>query len=270
MNWLRSKNDFFNHPDVLYICPGIKDEVTVRDELGNKTKLRKTYLTMFLKEAYELFKSSNPGVTIGFSTFCKMRPKNVLLLHETPADLCKCVTCENFFLKLSSLKLPYDQFWPKHLCDSSLNSKCCIGNCNNCSFGQRLPQLNEDEKLVKTYLKEWVKVDNRPLCRTEEFSKEEILEKLKNTFNIVSKHINLNRIQANNFEDKKNKNVRILQMDLAMNYSCEYQREVQSAQWTQGSVTLFTAAVIHNEKCNTFVVCSDTQVKEKKYNSLFY
>ena len=40
--------------------------------------------------------------------------------------------------------------------------------------------------------------------------------------------------------------VRVLQMDFAMNYACEYQNEVQSALWSRESVMLFTAAVILN------------------------
>ena len=35
---------------------------------------------MFLKEVYELFKQSNPDITVGFSKFASLRPVNVLLL----------------------------------------------------------------------------------------------------------------------------------------------------------------------------------------------
>jgi len=48
-----------------------------------------------------------------------------------------------------------------------------------------------------------------------------------------------------------------------MNYSCEYQDELQSAFWSQASVTFFTAAIMHDETCQMFLVWSDTKVKPK-------
>ena len=77
-------SSFFGRSDVVYTCPGLKDEVIVY--IDGKEKLRKKYLTMFLREAYGMFQDIHPDIKIGFSTFCKERPKNVLLLHETPAD----------------------------------------------------------------------------------------------------------------------------------------------------------------------------------------
>jgi len=55
-------------------------------------------------------------------------------------------------------------------------------------------------------------------------------------------------------------------MDIAMNYSREYQNEVQSALWSRGSVTLFTAASMHKGNCQTYLICSDT--KDKKKNTV--
>lgn len=77
-------------------------------------------------------------------------------------------------------------------------------------------------------------------------------------------HVNIKKIQANDFKnDKKSENVRILQIDFAMSYSCEYQNEVQSALWSRESVTLFTAASFFESQCKTFVICSDTKQKDK-------
>ena len=56
---------------------------------------------------------------------------------------------------------------------------------------------------------------------------------------------------------------RILQIDLAMAYSCEYQDEIQSALWSRASVTLFTAAVFYKGTTKTYLICSDTKDKGK-------
>lgn len=81
-------------------------------------------------------------------------------------------------------------------------------------------------------------------------------------------HVNTKRIQHGEFEkDKKKDQVRILQIDFAMSFSCEYQNEIQSALWSRSSVLLFTAAVFWRNECETYVICSDTKNKDK--NTIF-
>ena len=47
---------FFFEKDIVYTAPGLKDYVTVC-EGGKKQRLRKHYLTMFLREAFSFFKA---------------------------------------------------------------------------------------------------------------------------------------------------------------------------------------------------------------------
>ncbi|GBM41824.1 hypothetical protein AVEN_122447-2-1, partial [Araneus ventricosus] len=71
------------------------------------------------------------------------------------------------------------------------------------------------------------------------------------------------RIQFQEFQNDKNSpEARVLQLDFAMNYSCSYQDEVQSALLTRKCITLFTAAVFVHGKCNTHLICSVTSEKE--------
>ena len=59
----------------------------------------------------------NPDITISYSAFAQFRPKNVLLLKQTPLDQCRCQVHENFIFKLSALNILYhDNFWQKSLC----------------------------------------------------------------------------------------------------------------------------------------------------------
>lgn len=116
--------NFYFRSDVVYTMPGMNDEITVYDS-GGKVKLRKYYLTMYLREDYSLFKIENDNLEVGFSKFCFLRPPNVLLLHETPADQCKCKIHENFILKLKALKINYSNaWWQSILCDTEQNSLC--------------------------------------------------------------------------------------------------------------------------------------------------
>ena len=51
-------------------------------ENGEKQKLRKMFLTHFLKEVFSLFQEEHSDIKIGFSKFCALRPVNVLLLKK--------------------------------------------------------------------------------------------------------------------------------------------------------------------------------------------
>ena len=97
------------------------------------------------------------------------------------------------------------------------------------------------------------KVYKKLECRLNEACAGEVLQQLVDEWDIIIAHINTKRVQAQEFEsDKKRENVRVLQIDFAMNYSCEYQVEVQSALWSRASITLFTAAAITKDSCQCF------------------
>ena len=76
------------------------------------------------------------------------------------------------------------------------------------------------------------------------------------------KLVRVKRIQEAELESDK-KTARVVQIDFAMAYQCEYQDEVQSALWSRQSVTLVTVAVFHRGQTKSLVVCSDTKNKDK-------
>lgn len=90
--------------DIVYTAPGMKDFITVWEN-DKKQRLRKYYSTAYLCEAHSIFKAKHPDVTIGYPAFCKKKPQNVLLLKNTPLDQCRCEKHENFFFKLTALKI---------------------------------------------------------------------------------------------------------------------------------------------------------------------
>lgn len=138
--------NFFFRPDIVYTCPGMKDTICIWDN-GIKKTLQKHYMTMFLKEAFYIFIEENPEFEVGFSKFCQLRPKNVLLLKSTPSEQCKCKIHENFMLKLKALNYEYtNNFWKNCLCDAALDSKCWKNECEICQNGKLLVVPNDLEK----------------------------------------------------------------------------------------------------------------------------
>ena len=96
---------------------------------------------------------------------------------------------------------------------------------------------------------EWRQNDHKclALC-TKEWEVGELKEKLVETFSIFQKHFRAKRVMHATFEkDKLYPNHMLLQIDLAMLYSCEYQNEIPSALWSCRSVNLFKAATYNAE-----------------------
>jgi len=272
--------NFYYRPDIVYTMPGMKDEMVVWDKEGNKERRRKYFLTMFLREAYAIY-ANETLQPVSFSKFANLRPQNVLLLKNSPPDQCKCLIHENLRQRLLGLKISYDSnvFLPSILCDATANSKCWCQECVICADGKllQLPVGVDANKSVKW--KEWEYEDKLNandvvrkilVCNTKEGTAKELLLLLKHSMKQTIVHINTKRIQAQDFKDDKiDEEARILQIDFAMNYSCEYQNEVQSALWSRGSVMLFTAAVTYKTDCKTYLICSNSSDKGKNTIAVF-
>ena len=92
----------------------MQDMMTVWTHEGRQ-KRRKYYLMMHLPEAHHIFcdlhTSPNKQKVIGFSKFCSLRPKNVLLTGDTPQYQCECMIHENFFLKREAMGQNYNRYF---------------------------------------------------------------------------------------------------------------------------------------------------------------
>lgn len=254
---------FYFNPSIVYTMPGINDTVTIRTENG-KEKLRKHYLTVFIKEAYAMFVQQY-GPVMKRSKFHSLRPKNVFLMKETPQEICKCLYHENMEFLFKSIGSNYDgSFWDEMLCDSELKSSCWSNQCDNCkdfSFVFPNKDLNETVKL-----RQWVKNENKQLrLTTIDTVVSEVFFNLKTEAQTFYQHVHVKRVQSSAFDlDKKMHNVRVTQFDFAMNFTSEVQREVQSALWGRASIVLFTVASKLNDSDTSMVLVSQNVSKDKK------
>lgn len=97
---------------------------------------------------------------------------------------------------------------------------------------------------------------------TKECCVGELVEYISDDLPSFHKLVRVKRIQEAELESDK-KTARVVQIDFAMAYQCEYQDEVQSALWSRQSVTLVTVAVFHRGQTKSLIVCSDTKNKDK-------
>ena len=243
------KNFYFRH-DIAYTMPGKDALITVWNKGFGRQRLRRHYMNMFIREAHAVFLSTlEDGQKCSLSWFRQQRPQNVLLLENTPMDTCKCIIHTNFQLKLDALGMPYENaMWDSLLCDSSPNSRCWLGECDECSSGNKLKVKRDLEAMVDYAQWEHVYVpDKKSKMKDDEDDNEEppklvrilekktnnvergnVLEEFKSSFEVAAKHTNVKRIQSEDFLlDKETPNVRVLQIDFAMSYQCAEQNECQ-------------------------------------------
>ena len=145
-----------------------------------------------------------------------------------------------------------------------MHGDCWKGICLECPATNTLRDALEEQDLSKeVFWYSWEKDDNERLVKQSRSTcMAELLDLVKNDFPSYREHVRVKRIQSAQFEEDKEKS-RVLQVDFAMAYSCEYQDEVQSALWSRSSVQLFTAALFVKGECKTYLICSDTHNKGK-------
>ena len=67
-------------------------------------KIQKRLLNDYLSNLYEKFKTEYPEDALSFSSFCRMRPPNILLVNFTTRNACLCTRHQNLSLKLKSFQ----------------------------------------------------------------------------------------------------------------------------------------------------------------------
>ena len=60
--------NFFKHPDIVYIMPGMKDEITIWEN-GTKKREKNYYFIMFLRKDYKIYIELPVSDKVKFSKF---------------------------------------------------------------------------------------------------------------------------------------------------------------------------------------------------------
>ena len=123
-------------------------------------------------------------------------------------------------------------------------------------------EVNSDDEEIELEEKKKQKKKTKLQINCREVYVGVVLEEFQADFSMIVNHINVKRIQAAEFErDKNDEKKRVVQIDYAMNFTSEWQDEIQSALWHRCSVTLFTIAIYGKDFEKTALICSDTKCK---------
>ena len=203
----------------------------VSHELPSARSKGRHFLSITLEECFLVYKkgcSRESRRNVSFSTFCRLRPKSVFTVGQTPKRQCICEQCENFRLVKNQLIKLGVKAVPAHMTDcvklslcqiNSFNSEnnridsfhlinpnyqkvqCITRNCQNCGIEkiqlkvlQANQNLQQDENMIQW--NRWVWVEKFPgstakkmILRTEQGTHKDLLDVFLDDLKSLSHHL---------------------------------------------------------------------------------
>ena len=250
--------DFYERDDNSRATAGKKETIKRK-----QIKKQKRYLNDNMKILHKKFCSENPEINMCYSSFCALRPFWVLIPKASDRDTCLCAKHENIQLMVTALhkakvvNSPRPDVMLKQLVCSMDSKLCMYGECPDCKQ-RELAGLDKDVgDQVVTYsqwqtVAESITVDEKQIKITKTkkpekqsdcfdlYSKVQMEMKQrfgKHVYNIYHQYRALGEQRKQLCEDEA-----LVQIDFSENFSCKYDREVQSAHFggSKGQVSLHT------------------------------
>lgn len=259
---------FYNNDDTSRQMPGKKDCVSVgRNSDGKPEHLQKRLILGNLREIYSHFKSTYPGVRIGFSKFAELRPKNCIIAGASGThSVCVCTIHQNTKLMIAGAGLnkitlsntnhplqTYNDCISKIMCNPP-TKLCFMNECDCCpninDFKDSLLTALEEEMVEHITYKQWITVDR---CSFETMIKpiEDFVEDFCKQLVQLKRHDFVAKQQSSYFSEKKSSlldNEVVVQCDFAENYSFVLQDEAQGFHWNNSMATVHPCVVYFKTK----------------------
>lgn len=247
-------------------------------ELPDKKYVGKRFMLHNIAVAHQSFQRET-GVKIGFSTFAKLRPRDVHLSAQTPHRQCLCDKCANISslqgtlrgYRVKGIPTTVDECLASTLCEkeiiqygklSTYRRICCERQCAECGVHQlalQVKKCNTREfmmKQVKWHMwKAEVKAsgDKQTSKLINKESSGTLLDLMNiflNELRVHSQHVFLAKWQTNDFKQLKEDLMPgelLIVYDFSRNYLCSYQDEPQGGYFMKEQATIFPAVCYY--KC---------------------
>ena len=222
--------EFLKREDNSKFQPGKADEKKI-----NKTEKKQTYiLTDYLSNLYNKFKSENPTLKISFTSFCRSRPKYILLTAFSSRSACLCTKHQNAVLSLKVLKregidIPSKPEKALEKIPSTDSLKEILPDTVGWNQWTRVEVEEKGKKMSVTRIVE-SKVEKGAFITRFEKQMEE--------FDAHAKRVTKQYEEIKTLKQNLPEHEMLVQLDFAENYSCRSMEEVQSAYFNQSAVTL--------------------------------
>ena len=243
--------NFYKREDISTCVPNKK---SVRGDGKARYILQRTLIRTF-----HLFKEEYSEISIGKSSFIKLKPKNVWIQSKARWNQCLCQVCTNVDLKLKRLNIELRSAGFQTITDRyRLSDETICKDSSVACIDRKCPKcgVHAIDKKVKEFLanngtkqvswKQWGQVEyaakkKRVCFQTKTGSCEELVTCLKSELVSFPCHLFEAQWQQKQFATVSQSPppfTVVTVLDFAENFTCAMQSEVQSAHWYQQQVTL--------------------------------
>ena len=246
------------------MMPGIKDFISIIVN-GKREKVQKRSMLMNLNELYASFKKINPKITISFSAFAKLRPKNCILAGASGThSVCVCIIHQNVKLMLDAIEVKkltensaipitgYKDCIPNMICKVPTND-CYLGNCKKCpgitKIAENLLHLLDDSSIVDIQFPTWAGTDRTTLI-SQSLPADDFINLLTEKLNVLKPHSFIAKQQKLFVDDKKEKlrnDEAPVMFDFSENYAYVCQDAAQAFHYNNDQCTAFTCIYYYKE-----------------------
>lgn len=234
--------EFLTREDNARTQPGKADA----KKTGEGTEKAQTYvLTDYLANLHSKFLAENPDTKLSLASFCRMRPRHILLAAFISRNACQCQRHQNMALKVNALR------------------KLGVGLSQNPDKLVETEPANIIEMLAvlpaTVPYKTWKRVSITD--KGKEFQKMKIVEQSANKeafiedfkkdledFRNHTQRVKKQYAELRNLKQNLPLNEAMIQMDFSENFTCRSLEEIQSAYWNQTSVTIHPAVIYFRDK----------------------
>ena len=161
---------------------------------GQRVEKQKLLVLFTLREVYEHFKELHPGVKVGFSKFCDLRPRQCALAGPSGShSVCVCTIHQNVTLMMEGTKLAkltkdmeipltdYKDCLAQLICDKNITN-CRLGQCDDCGnsekgksgreakFRSYLYKVFDKHKIENVSYTQWVSTDRSNVVTKQELA----------------------------------------------------------------------------------------------------
>lgn len=264
---------FYSSDEISYQTPGVSDVMVVKNANGKRATLQKRYVCMTLKEAYQEYRKDHPKCVLGISSFFELRPKHILLVSDTPKNVCVCQYHANFEYICKSLRLipgfpnTYKDVLSEMCCDK-FSLDCMVNICTKCEtdINDILPLFFNKDTYI--HWKQWKKEADTKRIKLQSFltPASDVITELNKQIKKFKFLFYVNSVQSNYFKHLKsnlNENEFVVQMDFAKNFALFDQDEVQAAHFSYDQVTIFTTCIWTKSEHYSIAIVSNEMNHDK-------
>lgn len=231
--------NFYEEHAITYCLPGKKDVIK-----GHQKRI----VLVNLREAYEAWKSSNPTMRAGFSTFASLRPAWCVLAGAPGThSVCVCLYHQNLKLMLQAIgfRESYTELVRLLVCDIG-KEECMLSRCARCPGVGDARQHLEDQELLSSEFwdsitfQQWFTGHHISL-QTCVLSSDEFRDQLLHQLENIKFHHFVTKEQSRYLSSLKSKlppTEAIIVLDFAENYSFIAQDAPQSFHWENTQATI--------------------------------